>query len=82
MGSHDRDSTAPQAAAQAVPGDDTQDAGTEVAGHLQDFVMADPGRLLGHDRLAEVDRERRGVRARPNERDGGLLDKIRRRLAR
>jgi hypothetical protein len=81
MGMNDQERTG-QEAAPAAPADETEDTDADVAGHLHPVMQEEMGRARQQDFMAEADRDRRGAQARPTGRDGGILDKIRRRTER
>ena len=81
MGTDDQERTE-QEAAPAAPNDETEETGSDVAGHLHPIMREELGRARQQDFMAEAERDRRGTQARPTGRDGGILDKIRRRTER
>ncbi len=51
----------------------------DVEGHIHPILAQQVVRERHKDFLAEAQRDQLGMQARPNERDGGIIDKIRRR---
>jgi len=51
----------------------------DVEGHIHPILAQQVARERHKDFLAEAQRDQRSMQAQPNERDGGIMDKIRRR---
>jgi len=64
---------------QPADADVEQGEDSEVEGHMHPYLAEQVARERHKDFLAEAQRDQRGMQAQPNERDGGIMDKIRRR---
>ena len=68
-----------QANNQSAAADVAQGEDSEVEGHIHPYLAHEVARERHKDFLAEAQRDQRGMQAQPNERDGSIMDKIRRR---
>jgi|GEM_PF-4960003 len=64
---------------QSTDSDVEQGEDLDVEGHMHPYLAEQVTRERHKDFLAEAQRDQQGMMARPSERDGGIMDKIRRR---
>ena len=82
MDTDERDPTEGDATPKAAPSEGTEETESDVAGHMHPILSEQMGLVRHQELLAEAERDRRGSQARSQGRDGGILEKMRRRTQR